>query len=324
MLDYEKLLDTLEDNAMGDWARLLVTQLPEYFESMNHGDYPRWLSAVENLPSIPVSKFDLNADSICIGSDKDGSDEQRQLLKQQLTTLMPWRKGPFNLFGVFIDSEWQSNIKWARIKDHIKPLDNKLVLDIGCGNGYYGWRMLGANAKQVVGLDPTLLFAMQFAAIKKYLPDSAIDIIPFGIQALTDTVLNFDTVFSMGVIYHRRDPIEHLRQLMSCLRPGGELVLETLVIESDDIEVLIPDKRYAKMNNVWAIPNTSALLNWVNDAGFHHARVIDVSKTTSNEQRRTEWMKFESLNDFLDKQDKSKTIEGYPAPTRAIVLAERP
>ena len=323
-MDFEKLLETLHENLMSDWSSLLAIQLSDYFKSINHGDYPRWMSAIDNLPSIPVSSFDLNANSIIIGSGKDCSDQQRQLLQQQLKILMPWRKGPFNLFGVFIDTEWQSNIKWARIKDHIKPLDNRIVLDIGCGNGYYGCRMLGANAKHIVGMDPTLLFAMQFSAIKKYLPDLDMDIIPFGIQTIPDMSLNFDTVFSMGVIYHRRDPMEHLSQLMRCLKSGGELVLETLVIESDRMDELIPDGRYAKMNNVWSIPGTGLLIKWVKDAGFRHARIIDVNKTTCDEQRDTEWMQFESLSDFLDKQDIEKTIEGHPAPTRAIVLAEKP
>ncbi len=323
-MDYEKLLDTLHENSMSDWSRQLEKQLSDYFTNINHGDYTKWVSAIDNLPSIPFSTFDLNADSIIIGSDADCTDQQQEWIKKRLKTLMPWRKGPFNLFGVFIDAEWQSNIKWARIKDHIQPLDNKMVLDIGCGNGYYGWRMLGSNARYVVGMDPTLLFHMQFSAIKKYLPDFDIDIVPLGIQALPDIPLKFDTVFSMGVIYHRRDPVEHLTRLMDCLKSGGEIVLETLVIESDQIDVLIPDGRYAKMNNVWSIPSTGLLLKWVNDTGFRHARIIDVSKTTCNEQRVTEWMQFESLNDFLDKKDKNKTIEGYPAPTRAILLAEKP
>ena len=185
------------------------------------------------------------------------------------------------------------------------------------------WRMSGNNARHIVGLDPTLLFIMQFAAVKKYVPDANINILPFGIQKLPDYPLNFDTVFSMGVIYHRRDPVKHFKQLQNCLRAGGELVLESLIIETKDSDVLVPEKRYAKMNNVRAIPNPDQLLKWAEDAGFINARIIDITRTTSEEQRRTEWMKFESLSDFLDKDDKSKTVEGYPAPTRAILLAEK-
>lgn len=323
-MDYKKLLAVLNENEMGDWSNLLAAQLFEYFSNIKHGDYSKWLSAVKQLPEISFSSFDLKSDSINIGATSDCTAEQQQLINEQLKILMPWRKGPFNLFGVDIDTEWQSNQKWDRLKDHIQALDNRMVLDIGCGNAYYGWRMLGENAKYVVGMDPTLLFYMQFLAIKKYVPDYNIDIIPLGIQALPDMHLNFDSVFSMGVIYHRRDPMEHLKQLLNCLKSGGELILEALIIESEEMDVLIPDGRYAKMNNVWSIPNPDVLMQWVKEAGFKNVRIIDITRTTIEEQRRTEWMQFESLNDYLDKEDNKKTTEGYPAPTRAILLADKP
>lgn len=64
----------------------------------------------------------------------------------------------------------------------------------------------------------------------------------------------FDTVFSMGVLYHRKSPIEFLQQLKSQLRPGGELMLETLVVEGDENTVLMTGDRYAQMRNVWFYP----------------------------------------------------------------------
>lgn len=322
-MNYTKLFDVLAAHAMEEWAELLNVQVKEYFEKLNHGDYPKWQSAIDNLPIVTPSKIQLNSDSIIIGDKNDCTPDEINLFTQQLKVLMPWRKGPFNLFGTFIDTEWRSDMKWARIEQTVKPLDDRLVLDIGCGNGYYGWRMLGKNARYVVGLDPTLLFYMQFSAIKKYMPDANIDLLPFGIQRLPDFELNFDTVFSMGVIYHRRDSNEHLQQLRNCLKPGGELVLETLVLDSNADEVLIPEGRYAKMNNVWAIPSLTSLRQWVEQAGFSNVRIIDVAKTACEEQRRTEWMVFESLADFLDKEDKTKTVEGYPAPVRAILLADK-
>jgi tRNA (mo5U34)-methyltransferase len=323
-MSYQKLFDTLAACSMHKWSALLESQLEEYFDKLNHGDYPKWQQALDNLPSITPAQIVLDSDSVIIGDRTDCSDDNITVIEQQLKMLMPWRKGPFNVFGIDIDTEWRSNLKWSRLKEHIKPLKDRMVLDIGCGNAYYGWRMLGEHARYVVGLDPTLLFYMQFSAVKKYIPDANIDLLPFGIQKLPEFELNFDTVFSMGVIYHRRDPVEHLIQLRNCLNTDGELVLETLIVDEDNMDVLIPDDRYAKMNNVWAIPNTAVLMQWVEEAGFQNVRIIDVTKTTNNEQRQTEWMQFESLSDFLDKQDKTKTVEGYPAPARAILLADKP
>ncbi|MEW8068099.1 MAG: DUF1698 domain-containing protein, partial [Candidatus Thiodiazotropha endolucinida] len=45
--------------------------------------------------------------------------------------------------------------------------------------------------------------------------------------------------------------------------------------------------------------------------------------TTIEEQRATEWMRFESLADYLDPADRSLTIEGYPAPRRAVFVARQ-
>ena len=323
-MQYQKLLQILNENKMSSWSCQLKEQIPSFFSTVNHGDFSRWINIVNNLPSIQISEFNLDSNSIIIGSKSDCTARDRKLIEKQLRGLMPWRKGPYNLFGLELDAEWQSNMKWMRLESDIKSLKNKLILDIGCGNGYYGWRMLGKGAKYILGLDPSLLFYSQYMAVKKYLPDSNIEIIPFGVEALPVNELYFDTVFSMGVIYHRREPIEHLRQLLRCLKSGGELVIESIVIDSDNLDVLIPEEPYAKMKNVWAIPSLKLLVKWINDAGFRNTRVIDTTKTTSKEQRVTKWMQFESLNDFLDQNDRDKTIEGYPAPVRSIVISEKP
>ena len=323
-MHYQKLLQVLNENEMSSWSCQLNEQIPSFFSTVNHGDFSRWINIVNNLPSIQISEFNLDSNSIIVGSKSDCTTSDRRLIEKQLRGLMPWRKGPYNLFGLELDAEWQSNMKWMRLESDIKSLKNKLILDIGCGNGYYGWRMLGKGAKYIVGLDPSLLFYSQYMAVKKYLPDSNIEIIPFGVEALPVNELYFDTVFSMGVIYHRREPTEHLRQLSRCLKSGGELVIESIVIDSDNLDVLIPEEPYAKMKNVWAIPSLKLLVKWINDAGFKNTRVIDTTKTTSKEQRVTKWMQFESLNDFLDQNDRDKTIEGYPAPVRSIVISEKP
>ena len=319
----QKLFEILQENKMSSFANELKKQIPKFLDSTRHGDFLRWTSSVNDLPAIRISEFDMDSDCIVVGSESDCSDFERKLIGGQLRQLMPWRKGPYNLFGLILDAEWQSNMKWKRLEGHIKSLKNKLVLDIGCGNGYYGWRMLGKSAQYVVGIDPSLLFYSQFRAIKKYLPNSDIEIIPFGVEELSEKELYFDTVFSMGVIYHRREPAEHLKQLSKCLKSGGELVIESIVIDGDNLDVLIPKEPYAKMKNVWSIPSLKLLVKWINDAGFKNTRVIDTTKTTPKEQRVTKWMQFESLDDFLDQHDKDKTIEGYPAPIRSIVVSEK-
>jgi len=147
-------------------------------------------------------------------------------------------------------------------------------------------------------------------------------VLPLGVDDLPNFV-EFDTVFSMGVLYHRRSPVDFLQQLKSLLRPDGELVLETLVIDGDEQQLLIPAGRYAKMRNVWFIPSVLMLERMLRRCGYKNVRTVDVSVTTLDEQRSTDWMQFHSLADFLDPEDSSLTIEGYPAPKRAILLANR-
>tara|TARA_Y100000748_G_C15476500_1_gene481020 strand:+ start:532 stop:1503 length:972 start_codon:yes stop_codon:yes gene_type:complete len=322
-MNYQKLYEALDNHSMSQWSEELQSEIPNFFKNINHGDYSGWIKSINNLPEITTSKISLDSDSIIIGDKLEASFEEKNLIKNNLMQLKPWRKGPFNIFGVYIDAEWQSNMKWDRLKNNIKSLDDKLVLDIGCGNGYYGLRMLGMNAGYVLGIDPSLLFYSQFSVLKKYLPKTNIDYLPFGIERLKDKELFFDSVFSMGVLYHRRDPIKHLKQISKYIKPGGELIIESLVVDSKEYDVLIPQGRYAKMKNVWSIPSLKLLTMWIKNAGYKNIRVINTTKTTENEQRVTDWMEFESLNDFLDPKDKSRTVEGYPSPMRSIIISDK-
>ena len=307
--------------------RIFPRRLERFYRDVSHGDYADWLDALGRLPDITPGSASLDRDEIRIGRPEDCSASQRQAMTRQLQRLLPWRKGPFNLFGLEIDAEWRSDMKWRRLQDRIAPLSGRTVLDVGCGNGYYGWRMLGAGAHRVVGIDPTLRYVMQQRAVAKYLPDAPFDILPFTLETLVAdgavSVLpadGFDTVFSMGVIYHRRDPENHLRDLLKFLRPGGELVLESLIIDGKYGDLLQPGDRYARMRNIWAIPSIVTLKNWLSDAGLAAIEVADISVTTPAEQRVTEWTFEQSLPDFLDPENSGLTIEGYPAPKRAILI----
>ncbi|MCY3770166.1 MAG: tRNA 5-methoxyuridine(34)/uridine 5-oxyacetic acid(34) synthase CmoB [Gammaproteobacteria bacterium] len=309
-------------------SRELVEATRQAMKDRRHGDLDSWQDIIDQLPDISPSRVRLNEGWVCIGDPADAAPDDRARLKQSLLALRPWRKGPFNLFGVELDSEWRSDWKWARLAGSISPLKNRLVLDVGCGNGYYICRMLGARAGFVLGIDPSQLFVVQFHAIRRYLPGLPAAILPlrceeFPAEALVRRKRGFDTVFSMGILYHRRSPERHLDELRKCLGPDGELVLETLVLRDRDITELVPEKTYAKMPNVWAIPSLPKLIRDLGQAGFADVTVIDLSQTTGNEQRKTPWMTFESLEDFLDPLDRSRTIEGYPAPVRAILRCTR-
>lgn len=321
MIDYSDLYCTIETTPLSPWLKSLPATV-DCIWADKHGDMDGWQQCITSLPEVLPSSIDLK-DTVRIGSADDCDDATRNTVRRELKKLMPWRKGPFELFGNHIDSEWRSDWKWDRLKNHLRPLADRTVLDVGCGNGYYCLRMIGAGAKLAIGIDPTQLYVMQFQAIKKYLADIPAYVLPLGIEHMPQSLPVFDTVFSMGVIYHRKEPLAHLQELKNLLRPGGELVLETLIIDGAEGDVLVPEGRYAKMRNIWAIPSVATLEQWVFDAGFKDVRVIDVSTTMVEEQRCTDWMQFESLSDFLDAEDIGLTIEGHPAPKRALLLASK-
>lgn len=319
MNDLSPLISQLARTPLGSWARTLQQQLDLKLEQ-GHGDLPRWMAAVAAMPPLQVQQHDflqrLELQGPC-------TPAQHQQLHGALQGLHPWRKGPFHLFGVHVDTEWRSDWKWERVAPHL-DLTGKRILDVGCGNGYYLWRMLGAGAKTLVGIDPNWLFYCQFHVIKQFFPDAPVWHLPFALEELPPSLEGFDTVFSMGVLYHRKSPIDHLLALKDCLLPGGQLVLETLVVEGDEQQVLVPEDRYAQMRNVWFLPSVPALMRWLRRAGFTDVRCVDESLTTTDEQRTTDWMRWQSLPDFLDPDDPTRTIEDLPAPRRAVILARKP
>lgn len=311
-----------QDANLQPWLNTLPQQLTDW-QNADHGDFDRWLKALKKIPADKPDNIEL-ASSVTLSNNQALPDGQRKKLENLLQTFHPWRKGPYSVHDISIDTEWRSDWKWDRVLPHISPLKNRAVLDVGCGNGYHMWRMLGEQARLCVGIDPSHLFLMQFEAIRKLMGnDQRAHLLPLGIEQLPE-LKAFDTVFSMGVLYHRRSPLDHIIQLKNQLVSGGELVLETLVIEGDENAVLVPVDRYAQMRNVYFFPSAEALKVWLEKCGFVDVKIVDENVTTTGEQRTTEWMKHNSLPDYLDPHDSSKTIEGYPAPRRAILIASNP
>lgn len=323
-LNIDKLIEQMQGTELEPWIAQLEQQVQQGLDPQAFGKISEWLEALQQLAAIPPGQLDFNAAAISVKSATALSTGDMQQLEAGLKKLMPWRKGPYSIHGVDIDTEWRSDYKWQRLESAIQPLQGKVVLDVGCGNGYHSWRMLGMGAELVIGIDPSPLFIMQFQAIKHFLGEHPVYLLPIGIEQVPQNLRGFDTVFSMGVFYHRKSPMDHLYQLKQCLKPGGELVFETLVIIGDETQVLMPQDRYAQMRNVWFIPSAKAMMKWLQRCGFKNIKLVDESYTGLDEQRSTDWMHYHSLKDFLDPQDSTKTIEGHPAPLRAIFTAQVP
>ena len=322
MIDFGDFYQIIAKNKLSKWLEVLPAQLANWQKSNIDNRFNQWLNSIKHLPTIKPYQIDL-LNSVTVETEQPISIGDQQRITQLLKNMMPWRKGPFHLYGINIDTEWRSDWKWERLIPHINNLEGQTVLDVGCNSGYHLWRMVGAGAKLAVGIDPMALYLCQFEAIRKLLGnDQRAHLLPLGIEELPK--LNaFGTVFSMGVLYHRRSPLDHLFQLKDQLIDGGQLVLETLVIDGELHQALMPGERYAQMRNVYFIPSVPTMINWLHKCGFSDVKMVDKSVTSLEEQRKTEWMTSDSLADFLDPNDSSKTIEGYPAPMRAVFIAKK-
>ena len=271
-----------------------------------------------NIPDDVNIKLD---DWLTIGDDKTLSEDQIGIIKESAKKLIPWRKGPFDFCGMKLDSEWQSNLKYNLLRPHF-DLENKLVADVGCNNGYYMFRMLEDKPKKLVGFDPSAIFKTQFDFINHFMK-SDIKYELLGVEHLEHYETKFDFIFMLGVLYHRSDPIASLKSLNRALNKGGEIIVDSFMIDGEEEVCLVPKDRYAMIPNIYFIPTVNCFKNWLNRAGFVDVEVIEITTTDYKEQRVTPWTFGMSLDDFRDKNDHSKTIEGYPAPKRVYLKAKK-
>ncbi|GIT99432.1 tRNA 5-methoxyuridine(34)/uridine 5-oxyacetic acid(34) synthase CmoB [Sulfurovum sp. TSL1] len=250
---------------------------------------------------------------------KDLTPQDARQIKETALLMKPWRKGPFQINDLFIDAEWQSQIKYNLLEPHFN-LKGKIVGDIGCNNGYYLFRMLSQSPKKLIGFDPSAIYYSQFQFINHFIKSDIVYEL-LGVEHVEFYEHKFDTLFCLGVLYHRSDPVAMLKSLFKGLHKGGELILDTFMIDGEGEMCLTPRDRYSKIPNIYFVPTVNALKNWCFRAGFETVEVLEIMKTEPTEQRKTEWIETQSLEDFLDPDDHTKTVEGYPAPKRVYIKA---
>lgn len=318
----QEQLDYLETSAhLIDYATIQKVRQDRqaWFDRDSNAAYRE---ALKLIAPFPAQYLSLDR-SVCIGKPEELSPEQTIHLQQILQTFIPWRKGPFEIFGIPIDAEWKSDLKWERVLPFLEPLQGKTVADIGCNNGYYMFRMAVQKPEMVIGFDPTVRHWYTFQFLQQFaqLPQLHFELL--GIEHMGLFPKFFDTVFCMGILYHHPDPIGMLRKIRSAMKVGGQLIVESTGIPGEGSLALFPEKRYAKVPGTWFVPTQSCLIYWLQRAGFREVELFYAKKLTTEEQRRTAWAPYESLEDFLDPEDPSLTVEGYPAPWRFYAQARK-
>lgn len=287
-------------------------------KALNFKDNKQRIELIEQLQTLDIKTTNIqfnNEVSIKI----ENYDEYKDIIKQTALSLKPWRKGPFRLDELFVDTEWRSFIKYNLLRPHFN-LKDKVVADVGCNNGYYMFRMLEDEPAEIIGFDPGVIFYLQFVFINIF-AKTKIKYELLGVEHLQFYDTKFDFIFMLGVLYHRSDPVGCLKSLAKSLNKNGEILIDTFMIDGDEDVALTPKNTYSKIPNIYFIPTVSSLKNWLERAGFCDMQLIAITKTELNEQRKTNWIDSQSLEDFLDANDSSKTIEGYPAPKRVYMKA---
>ncbi len=291
----------------------IVNENKTKYRNINNKNF---ISMLEKLSNIQIESFNpVIKDQIKISSDE--SNEIKQIAK----SLGNWRKGPFYLGDLHIDSEWRSDIKWNRLSPHIPSLKNKTILDIGCNNGYFMFEMLRQGPSAVLGIDPVTYCEAQFKFLNYFCQSPKLFFEMLGINEVKYFKDLFEVIFNMGIIYHHPNPIEQLIHCREALKKNGFMILESIVIAGEQSIALFPEDRYARMRNVWFIPTVNCMKNWLHKAKFKNIEIIFNEPLTGQEQRVTRWSASASLEDFLDPDDPTKTIEGHPSPRRAALIA---
>ena len=284
--------------------------------------FDKMLLSLLHQPEVDSVITDLSGSAISVDSISILDDAVKEKILEQLKSFIPWKKGPYRFFGFEIDSEWRSDLKWNRIAPYLPDLKGKVICDLGCNNGYFMFKAAHYQPSLVLGMDPTVRFKLMFTWMNRYIGADNVKMELLGFEDLDYFQKMFDIIFAMGIIYHHRDPLKVIENCYAAMKSGGYLILETMGISGDEPFVLVPEKRYAGMKNVWYVPAQKVVRNWLSKAGFKSIELIYNDYLDVYEQRSTEWAPIDSLAQFLS-SDRKLTIEGHEAPSRIYFLARK-
>ena len=112
----EALAGRLQALDLAPWSEALGPALAEALAPGRHGDRPHWEAALAQLPELPEVTVDLTAPAPRLTCPRPLSPGEQATLEGGLQGLRPWRKGPFDFFGVTVDAEWRSDWKWGSVR----------------------------------------------------------------------------------------------------------------------------------------------------------------------------------------------------------------
>ena len=182
--------------------------------------------------------------------------------------------------------------------------------------------MLGQGAEAILCLEPNLTHFSQFLAINHFIETNKIRMLPERLETLEMQQTYFDLIFSMGLLYHQRDPSMHLSSLRKRMANTGQLVIETIIVSDDYGDYLEPKGPYASMPNVHFLHTDKGFKALAEKEGLSVIQSSKEVQTTVDEQRKTRWMPFKSYESAIQADNKDLTVENFPAPKRKFYVLE--
>ena len=133
--------------------------------------------------------------------------------------------------GVVTPGTEDTDAEWRRLRMP-SSLEGRVVLDVGCSDGFYAFacERLGADVTAIDD-ESSMLGGTDrlngFRTAAEFL-DSTVDYRAADVEDLpADETGRYDLVLFLNVLYHLPNPMRALSELARVTAPGGELVLKT-------------------------------------------------------------------------------------------------
>ncbi|KAA0449845.1 MAG: DUF1698 domain-containing protein, partial [Candidatus Thioglobus sp.] len=78
--------------------------------AVNNGNIGKWEAAIAAIKKQPKGALNYKKPYLHIDIKADF-----EALQNALKLLMPWRKGPYQIGDLQLDSEWRGDMKWQRL-----------------------------------------------------------------------------------------------------------------------------------------------------------------------------------------------------------------
>ena len=110
----------------------------------------------------------------------------------------------------------------------LKPSDNDIILDIGCGNGY----VLNMLAKQYGGLyygidSSKSIIKIAYKFNHHFIKNGKITLLNENLEIMNFTEKSFDKIYTINTVYFWEDLDKTMNQIFNLLKPNG-LFINTL------------------------------------------------------------------------------------------------